>query len=126
METADIKLLVAEDDPQLRRQFEYVLSDAGYSVETVPTGEAAREALTSSHFDIVVTDIQMGGAVSGVSIAGRAILDYPETKVVVVTGMVGIASSAVGRSGMPGAHATLFKPVAPEKLVSTVAAVLAK
>jgi len=124
MTKAKTKLLIAEDDPKLRRQYEYILSDAGHDVESVASGEAAYEALLSNHYDLVVTDIEMGGSMSGVAIADRGCVDYPKTKIIVVTGMVGIEDVEVEQSQLPGAHVMLVKPVLPEKLVSTVESAL--
>lgn len=125
MVTKDIKVLIAEDDSRLLRAYEFALSDAGYDVTAVTSGEAAHAALVSKQFDVAITDIQMGGTISGVLIAGKGVIDYPNTKIIVVTGMIGLAGSAVGRAGLPGAHATLFKPVEAETLLREIETVLA-
>jgi len=124
MKSAAKKILIADDDLSLLRQFDYILSEAGYDVTAVSDGETAYDALTTQAFDLVVTDIQMGGPVGGVTIAGRSVTSYPRTKVIVVTGMVGLAESAVGQEGFPGSHMTLFKPVSEKKLLASVAAAL--
>ena len=116
----NVKILVADDDLRLLRTYRFALEEAGYDVTAVSSGEAAHAELATKKFDVAVTDIQMGGAISGVSIAGKGVIDYPNTKIIVITGMVGLSDSAVGRAGLPGAHATLFKPVEPSSLIEEV------
>lgn len=125
MEKLKFRILIAEDDEGLRRQFAYILSEEGHDVSSVDSGEAAISLLKSEHFDLVVTDVEMGGAMSGVRVAGRSFLDYPKTKVIVVTGMLGLSNTAVGRAGFPGANETLFKPLDADALIAAVARVLA-
>lgn len=124
MTSEDKKILIADDDLAILRQFEYVLVDAGYSVTAVSNGEVAYDALTTRIYDVVLTDLQMGGAVGGVTIVGRSVVACPNTKVIVVTGMVGLANSAVGQEGFPGSYSTLFKPVSNEDLLKAVEAAL--
>ena len=53
------KILVAEDEDSLRRVLQKALGDEGYWVQTVGTGELARTALTTTHFDIALMDIKL-------------------------------------------------------------------
>lgn len=126
MNASTHRILIAEDNEALRRQFEHVLHDEGYDVSCVDSGEDAIDLLTSRHFDLVVTDIEMRGVMSGVRVAGRRLIAYPKTKVIVVTGMTGLSNSAVGRDGFPGAVETLFKPIDAQELVAAVKRVLAQ
>ena len=116
----NVKILIADDDLRLLRAYKFALEEAGYDVTAVSSGEAAHAELVANKFDVAITDIQMGGSISGVSIAGKGVIDYPDTKIIVITGMVGLSDSAVGRAGLPGAHATFFKPVEPSALIEAV------
>jgi len=53
------KILVAEDEDSLRRVLQKALEAEGYWVQTAGTGEAARAALTNTHFDIALMDIKL-------------------------------------------------------------------
>ena len=55
------KILVADDDEYICRAAARLLSRAGFEVDWVRTGEAARRALTSSDYDLLVADIYMPG-----------------------------------------------------------------
>ncbi len=53
------KILIAEDDRELRQLFEHVLAKHGYAVTGVSNGQEALEALEDSYFDLVISDIMM-------------------------------------------------------------------
>lgn len=53
------KILIAEDDRELRQLFTHVLLKNGYSVMGVGNGKEALEALSGEYFDLVISDIMM-------------------------------------------------------------------
>ncbi len=53
------KILIAEDDRELRRLFAHVLIKNGYTVKEVSNGEEALDAVNSEYFDLVISDIMM-------------------------------------------------------------------
>ena len=53
------KILIAEDDAELRQLFRHVLQKNGYSVEGVSNGREALDALDGSYFDLIISDIMM-------------------------------------------------------------------
>ena len=53
------KILIAEDDKELRQLFEHVLSRNGYLVTGVSNGQEALLALDESYFDLIISDIMM-------------------------------------------------------------------
>ena len=53
------KVLIAEDDRDLRQLFSRVLIKNGYSVVGVSNGQEALDALDDSFFDIIISDIMM-------------------------------------------------------------------
>jgi CheY-like chemotaxis protein len=52
-------VLLAEDDPALRRYLEVVLDRAGYAVISANDGLEAMKALLTTHVDVIVTDALM-------------------------------------------------------------------
>ena len=54
-----LKILIAEDDYDLRQLFSHVLIKHGYSVHGVCDGQEALEALDSDYFDLIISDIMM-------------------------------------------------------------------
>ena len=53
------KILIAEDDRELRQLFEHVLSKNSYSVTGVANGHEALQALDESYYDLIISDIMM-------------------------------------------------------------------
>ena len=54
-----LKILIAEDDRELRQLFSHVLIKNGYAVKGVSDGREALEALEADYYDAVITDIMM-------------------------------------------------------------------
>ena len=55
-------ILVVDDHDSLRKGLVKALSNAGHDVEDAPNGTGAIERLQASQFDVVLTDLRMGGA----------------------------------------------------------------
>lgn len=53
------KILIAEDDVELRELFKHVLIKNGYSVTGVSNGQEALDLLDKSYFDLIISDIMM-------------------------------------------------------------------
>ncbi len=53
------KILIAEDDVELRKLFTYVLVKNGYSVKETSNGKEALQELDKSYYDLVISDIMM-------------------------------------------------------------------
>ena len=53
------KILIAEDDKELRQVFQNVLTKNGYAVTGVSNGEEAIQAMVESYYDLIISDIMM-------------------------------------------------------------------
>ncbi len=53
------KILIAEDDKELRQLFQHVLTKNGYSVKGVSDGKEALEAIDADYYDVIISDIMM-------------------------------------------------------------------
>ena len=53
------KILIAEDDRELRQLFDHVLTKHGYAVRGVGSGREALEALDEEYYDLIISDIMM-------------------------------------------------------------------
>lgn len=53
------KILIAEDDSELRQLFSHVLIKNGYSVTGVDNGQKALAAMETSYYDLIISDIMM-------------------------------------------------------------------
>lgn len=54
-----LKILIAEDDRELRQLFSHVLTKNGYSVKGVTNGREALDAIDTDYFDLIISDIMM-------------------------------------------------------------------
>jgi signal transduction histidine kinase/ActR/RegA family two-component response regulator len=53
------RILVIEDEPQIRQLFEDVIRTAGYDVQTAPNGRVALDLIDQQEFDLIITDVKM-------------------------------------------------------------------
>ena len=53
------KILIAEDDRELRQLFQHVLVKNGYTVTGVSNGAEALEAIDAGYYDLIISDIMM-------------------------------------------------------------------
>lgn len=54
-----LKILIAEDDSELRQLFAHVLVKNGYTVKGVSNGKEALEAMDNDYYDLIISDIMM-------------------------------------------------------------------
>ena len=54
-----LKILIAEDDRELRQLFSHVLNRHGYTVVGVSNGQEALDALDKDFYDMIISDIMM-------------------------------------------------------------------
>jgi signal transduction histidine kinase/CheY-like chemotaxis protein len=81
------KVLMVEDEPQLRDHISRQLSDLGYAVIEAESGVEALAILNANpDFDILFTDIVMPGGVNGIDLAEQARQLRPQLKVLLTTG----------------------------------------
>ena len=77
------RILVVDDDPQIRRVMRVTLTGQGYEVDDVKTGDAALEKLRDARFDLVLLDMNMPG-LGGIE-ACRLIRGQSEVAIVMLT-----------------------------------------
>lgn len=79
------RILVVEDDPDVRRLNAGVLKESGYHVEVAKDGLVAWEAMQRAQFDLVLTDNHMN-RLSGVGLVLKIKAAHMETPVIMVSG----------------------------------------
>ncbi|HPT58535.1 MAG TPA: response regulator [Fervidobacterium sp.] len=78
------RILVVEDEPNMRLLVTEELMDAGYEVHEAENGEAALKRFREKTYDLVTIDIEMPG-MDGLELAGRLREIRKETKLVLLT-----------------------------------------
>ncbi len=111
------RILVVEDDEEMRRLLEEELIEAGHSVLTSGTGSSAVVCLEHAEVDLVVTDLMMPG-LNGDELLARVHSRSPFLPVLMITAF-GSVDSAVA-AVKAGAYHYLVKPFSMEQLRVTV------
>ncbi len=107
------RILVADDHDALRRGLARALREAGHDVEEAPNGNAAITLLHESHYDVVVSDLRMGGS-DGMDVLRTTKTLHPNTSVILMTAF-GSVSTAVEAMKI-GAFDYVQKPFEVEEM----------
>src|SRR5688572_15781254 len=78
------RILIADDHDSLRRGLARGLTEAGHDVDEAPNGNAAIEKLHEGAFDVVLSDLKMGGS-DGLDVLRTAKALHPNTAVILMT-----------------------------------------
>jgi DNA-binding NtrC family response regulator len=111
-------VLVVDDEKNMRRSLETVLSDEDYAVRTAESAEEALTFISRENFFMVITDVRLGG-MSGYELLKKIKEQKPELPVLMLTAYATpkLAVEAI----KAGAVDYLPKPFAPEELLHAVA-----
>jgi len=112
-----IKILVVDDEDIIRSLLTEHLTDEGFSVVAVPSGEAALEVFKIDQNHLVVTDIRMGG-MSGVQLLEEIKKINSDAMVVMITSHASLDSAVATMRA--GAYDYIFKPFEDLALVTEV------
>jgi len=81
----NLRILVVDDDEQIREVLSDMLAISGHIVTTCDDGFDALEQIKQHDFDLVITDLGMAG-MSGLDLAGLVHEDKPDIPVALITG----------------------------------------
>ena len=110
------KILLAEDDNDMRRFLVKALENAGFQVSPHDNGMSAYQRLREEPFEMLLTDIVMP-EMDGIELARRASELDPDIKIMFITGFAAVTLKA--GSSMPNAR-VLSKPFHLRDLVMEV------
>ncbi len=111
------KILLAEDDDDMRRFLVKALQNAGYAVTSFDNGLSAYHRLREEPFELLLTDIVMP-EMDGIELARRATELDPEIKVMFITGFAAVALNPANPA--PKDARILSKPFHLRDLVNEV------
>jgi DNA-binding response OmpR family regulator len=120
------RVLVADDDPDIRELVRFKLEQGGHNVTTVGDGEAAIAAVRADGpFDLVLLDVMMPRR-TGVEVC-EALRGDAATRSIPILMLTAKAQEAdVERGFAAGADDYIVKPFSPRELSSRVNAALAR
>ncbi len=116
------RILVVDDEEDLRTLLNNVVSGAGYEVITATDGEEAIAKLKASRFDVALLDIQMPNK-SGIEVLKYIQENSQHTKSIILTGYADLKHAMEAREF--GALDFISKPYKLEDVLSTIERVLA-
>ena len=111
------RVLVVDDEKQVRSLFQKVLADAGYKVQIAKDGNQGLKMARAQRFDLVVVDLVMPER-EGIEIIQILRKQQRDLKIIAVSGAFGGGFLKVAE--LLGANATLAKPVDPDQLITEV------
>lgn len=114
-----MRVLVAEDDAQLRRSLQNELEMAGVVVaDVVASGEEAISAASRLRPDVVLMDLDLPG-IGGAEATRQIVALWPEARVVILTKATDPGAALAARAA--GAVEVLIKPVEQPRLLAALA-----
>lgn len=115
------KILIAEDDKELRSLFSHVLTRNGYAVTGVSNGEEALAAMDKEYFDLLISDIMMP-KMDGYALVHSLREAGNQTPVLIITAKD--AFDDMRRGFLSGGDDYMVKPVNINEMVLRVGALL--
>ena len=102
------RILVVDDEEMIRKMVAHTLKSSGYEIVKVENADEALVEMGNSSFELALLDIQMPGK-SGIELLGEIVEKYPDTAVVMATGVNDI-ETALTTVNM-GAYDYIIKPL---------------
>jgi CheY-like chemotaxis protein len=114
------RLLVVDDDADMRLTLKLALEIAGYAVEVAANGREAVARQRETPCDVLITDIFMPDA-DGFEAIDSFRSEFPHTRIVVVSGGAQFSKrNYLPDAALIGVDATLQKPFEIEALLETL------
>lgn len=120
MDSENAKLLVVDDDPEIRELTQAYLTRQGFEVDCVDSGEAMEAFLVGHTTDLIILDLMLPGE-HGLSLA-RRLKSEGDIPIIIVSAQGDEIDRIVGLE--VGADDYLPKPFNPRELLARVRAVL--
>ena len=102
------RVLVVDDEKNVRALFERVLAKEGYQVECAASGAEAIDKLAQHSFDVVVTDLKMDG-IDGFDLIKKGKKERRDLPFVLISGYG--TSQTAALAAQEGAEVFLAKPI---------------
>ncbi len=111
------KILVVDDQRNMRTTLALMLKGAGHDVEEAPDGDVAIDRVGAEAFDLVLTDLKMG-TTDGITVLRHVKEASPLTEVIVMTAFATIESAV--EAMRLGAYDYIQKPFSEQELLVKV------
>jgi DNA-binding NtrC family response regulator len=115
------KILIIDDEQNIREIFSLLLKEQGYEVETAENAAIGLEKIISFKPDLLLLDMNLPD-ISGIEVLGQVKVLHPETEVIIITAF-GTIKNAV-EATRQGAYDYLEKPIDNDELLLLISRVL--
>jgi len=111
------RILIVDDDENIRKVLTTILEDEGYIVEAVENGKRAIEKTKRNFYNLVLIDIRLPD-MEGIELLTKMKDTVPKTRKIIITGYPTLqnAIEAVNK----GADAYILKPFDMESVLQTI------
>jgi len=109
------KVLVVDDEAEIRFNTVAVLEDAGYETFEAANASEALIWLQKHDVKVVVTDVNMPGHMDGMGLAKKIRAVWPKTRVIITSGLVRLRATDVDEN-----VTFLAKPVRDQRLLEVI------
>ncbi len=121
MTSTRARILVVDDDPDIRANLADILRDMDFAVDTAADGPASLELIRTTAYDLVLLDLRMPG-MDGLEVYRQLKRLRPGTMVIVVTAFA--SAEAAAEIAAEGACETVSKPVDMPRLLRAIEGLL--
>lgn len=115
-----LQVLVVDDDPALATMVSLMLQQEACTSDVATSVEGALEYMRSTRYDVLITDLGLGGGLSGWDLTREVRQQWPDTRVLLATGWG--AAISLEEAQARGAHGVLAKPYRMEELWAAIQA----
>jgi DNA-binding response OmpR family regulator len=118
------RILIVEDEKNVRLVLEHTLRDSGYVLETAVNGQEALQKISQYHYDLLLLDLHIGYDINGMQVMEAARQQDPDVSVIILTGHASLETAV--EALRLGAFDYLFKPTDPTTIRQRVHDALAQ
>jgi DNA-binding response OmpR family regulator len=111
------KILIVEDDKNIRETIQSILQQSGYETDVAETGQEAEQKIKEKFYNLALLDIKLPD-IEGTQLLTKVHASTPNTIKIMVTGYPSLENSIEALNF--GADAYVTKPVKPAKLLNLI------
>ena len=111
------KILIVEDDKNIRETIQSILQQSGYETDVAETGQEAEQKIKEKFYNLALLDIKLPD-IEGTQLLTKVHESTPNTVKIMVTGYPSLENSIEALNF--GADAYVTKPVKPAKLMNLI------
>ncbi|MEO7218203.1 MAG: sigma 54-interacting transcriptional regulator [Gemmatimonadaceae bacterium] len=116
------RVLIVDDEPNIRRMVGALLSAEGYDVREAADGAAGVRAVEEEEPDVALIDLMMPGGMDGIATLAKIRERWADLPVIMMSGRASLSDAV--RATRVGAVNFLEKPLAPETVLLALSSAL--